>query len=191
MASFQHHNRSFGTLVVAAVSIFLLIGAAGGYFLYESNMSIDSNASMQEASQESGGFFTGSDERGAQDTDTSSASRSVKGVENNVTSSPESSRCSSLACINKQLSACNPTVYISSAGKQLAAKYEIRGEANNACRVELTYIRHPDPNKKNKELVCNYDTNLTLPEASQKALQSVFESNQAKCSGPLYKEMRN
>lgn len=87
----------------------------------------------------------------------------------------------STACFEPKFKACEPAKVSASLGQTVTYSYEIIGPEGGLCRVKSKFLKNPNPDFLNKEMVCSYDNKKDFSIAAQ---------DLSKCSGPLYELLK-
>ena len=75
--------------------------------------------------------------------------------------------CGDLDCFQKKFQKCEPATMTSTAMENLIHKYEIIGPVGNKCQVKSIFLRNPNPDWENKDMICLYESNLAFETSVQ------------------------
>lgn len=94
-----------------------------------------------------------------------------------------SKNCQNAECFMQAFQVCSPIVYKMILNEDFILEYEILGEEEGRCRMKSQFLANPENTWENKEMNCVYDyKNNNISQA----FLSVFEDEDANCSGPLF-----
>ena len=95
--------------------------------------------------------------------------------------------CQGDDCFEDKFRGCQPTRYAAKVTNQLIYYYEIIGPQNNLCKIKSKFLKNPNPNWENKEMICLYDNTKVFEAASQEIHASINSENElGSCQGELY-----
>lgn len=90
-------------------------------------------------------------------------------------------------CIKEKFKECKPakfawTIDLGPLGGETTIYYEVIGPIGNLCEMKWKYLKNPNPDWIDKEMICQYDNSKDFETAFGTAMEDMSRY----CSGPLY-----
>lgn len=120
-------------------------------------------------------------------------SMKMEETEDMMTEAPEpvlSATCNTLTCFEDLFADCVEGETLLYEVNEISSLYEIIGEQDDFCEVNVMFQNAPDERYLGKEMSCLYDNTLDFEEALQ-VVEENLTTEANSCSGSLYDELSN
>ena len=95
--------------------------------------------------------------------------------------------CQGSDCFETKFKECKLAKYAAKVTDQLIYYYEILGPQDNLCIIKSKFLKNPNPDWENKEMICLYDNTKVFETASQEIHASINSANEiGSCQGEFY-----